>query len=93
MVVKPLNAVVVDTAVVGTWRLIEVAGVIVADHHLVAIYKHLLCPAVVHTATEKVGSEAGQHHKQGDAEAPRKRQTHTLLFYPANTPRLALDEG
>ena len=45
MVVKALNAVVVDATVVGSRRLVEVARVIVARDDTVVVHDHLLCPA------------------------------------------------
>ncbi len=51
VVIKPLNTVVVDAAVVGARRLVDVARVVVSNHDLVTVDRHLLRPA--HTRTHR----------------------------------------
>lgn len=52
VVVEAFDAVVVDGAVVRARRLVEVAGVIVAHRHTVAIDIQVLAPVVTHAAVK-----------------------------------------
>jgi hypothetical protein len=51
VVVEALNAVVIDGAVVRARRLVEVAGVVVAHRHPVAIHVQVLAPTSANNTT------------------------------------------
>lgn len=45
VVIKPLDTVVIDAAVVGAGGLVKPTGLVVPDYHPMLVYHHLRCPA------------------------------------------------
>lgn len=78
VVVKALYAVVIDATMVGSWRLVEVASVIVSRNDAVVVHNHLLCPA-------KHGHQRVILVERGVCRAVLKHESFLVLFNPPHT--------